>query len=121
MTDQVELWRAALAEFPVESCGRLDMSTTMSEPVIVGRVESDVVRYVYFKDGRECIVLGPLADHVAFRAADYDALATEKRERESKAAELIAAARAVSERWQRDFDFNETEMDRLRDALAGQP
>lgn len=68
-----EQWRGKMPDAPIKSCGRLDMATYMPDEVTVGRVTSDRVRYVYFEDGSECIVLGKLCDYVAFRAADYDA------------------------------------------------
>lgn len=64
-------WREAVAARPVKSCGRLDMHTYLPEPVTVGRVTSDRVRYVYFEDGTEVVVLGDYADDVAFHAADW--------------------------------------------------
>jgi hypothetical protein len=71
--EQVRLWREAIRKPPpIKHCGRLDLSTTLADPIIAGRVESDVIRYVYFTDGEEVICVGDLADHVAFRAADYD-------------------------------------------------
>jgi hypothetical protein len=72
--DQNTKWREAMASQPIESCGRLDMETFLPDPVKVGRVESDRIRYVYFADKSECVVVGNLCDFVAFRAADYDSL-----------------------------------------------
>ena len=74
----VQEWREQMREYPVKSCGRLDMATYMPDEVTVGRVTSDRVRYVYFEDGSEVICLGQLCDHVAFRAADYAATVAAK-------------------------------------------
>jgi hypothetical protein len=52
-------------------CGRLDMNTWLTEEVEVGRVRSDVVRYVYFEDSKEVIVLGQRADEIAYAASKY--------------------------------------------------
>ena len=81
------LWREQIAAKPIKSCGHLGMHTYLPSPARVGRVESDVVRYVYFEDASECIVLGQLSDYVAFRAADYGAVAAE---RDAARAELAA-------------------------------
>lgn len=70
-------WRAKMGNAPIQSCGRLDMRTWLPEPVRVGRVESDAIRYVYFEDGAEVVVLGDRADFVAFSAADHAALMAE--------------------------------------------
>ena len=70
-------WLAAIESKPVKSCGRLDMHTYLPEPATVGRVTSDRVRYVYFEDDTESVVLGDSADHVAFRAFDYERLRRE--------------------------------------------
>lgn len=70
-------WRSQMPEKPIDSCGRLDMDTHLCEPATVGRVTSDRVRYVYFADGEECIVLGEWCDFVAFRAADYDTIVSD--------------------------------------------
>lgn len=83
MDEQKKKWREQMKDAPIKSCGRLDGATYLCSAVTVGRVESDVVRYVYFEDGREVICVGELADFVAFRAADYfdaieDAVAAER-------------------------------------------
>ena len=64
-------WRKQMASAPIKSCGRLDMSTSLPDEETLGRVTSDRVRYVYFEDGSECIVLGKFCDFVAFQAADH--------------------------------------------------
>ncbi len=64
-------WRDHIEDAPIKSCGRLDLSTELLEAVTVGRVTSDRIRYVYFEDGEECVVLGEHCDFVAFKAADY--------------------------------------------------
>lgn len=70
-TPRDEEWEASLGELGPMSCGRLDMSTSLMEPVRVGRVESDQVRYIYHADGTESIVLGRYCDQVAYAAARY--------------------------------------------------
>lgn len=65
---------ASLAKLPPWKCGRIDLNTSLTEPVRVGRVESDVVRYIYFDDGEEVIVLGQRADEMAYAASRYRAL-----------------------------------------------
>ena len=72
-------WRKKVQDYPIKSCGRLDMSTYLPEEVTLGRVASDRVRYVYFEDGTECIVLGKYCDQVAFRAADWTPPAPKER------------------------------------------
>lgn len=69
-----EKWEAALSKLPPWKCGRIDMHTYLIEPVTVGRVTSDIVRYIYFEDGQEVIVLGQRADEVAYAASKYRAL-----------------------------------------------
>lgn len=64
-------WDAQMEAQPIKSCGRLDMSTYMPTEETLGRVTSDRVRYVYFEDAPEAIVLGTMCDHVAYRAAAW--------------------------------------------------
>lgn len=101
MTDEERLaqWRkdARDPDYAITSCGRLDLSTTLPGYIEAGRVYSDRVRYVYFEphpkskeEDRECIVVGTLCDHVAFRAADYDAM----RERAERAEAHLGHIRA---------------------------
>lgn len=71
------------------------MSTYLPEPVTVGRVTSDRVRYVYFEDGTEVIVLGLYADDVAFRAADYDAVISDLRAKLERACDLLVEATTI--------------------------
>jgi len=70
--DADRLWDEQCAAAPIRSCGRLDMSTYTPTEETLGRVASDRVRYVYFEDGSECIVLGTMCDHVAYRAARWE-------------------------------------------------
>lgn len=72
--EQRDLWAKKTHDLEVTHCGRLDLSTSMPDEVSLGRVTSDRVRYVYFGDGSECIVLGKFCDHVAFRAWEYQRL-----------------------------------------------
>lgn len=126
--EQTALWREQIAAKPIKSCGRLDMHTYLPSPARVGRVKSDVVRYVYFEDGSECIVLGQLADCVAFRAADYGAVVAERdaaraeneglrgllvaakdsqlAEREAASAELAAVMQLAVDKWLDDEEGN---------------
>lgn len=83
-------WRSQMPEKPIDSCGRLDMGTHLCEPATVGRVTSDRVRYVYFADGKECIVLGEWCDFVAFRAADYDTIVSDNERLRADIARLVA-------------------------------
>ncbi len=69
--EEIEQWRKQMHDKPIKSCGRLDLCTYLPEPAKVGRVKSDCVRYVYFEDGSECVVLGDGCDFVAYRAADW--------------------------------------------------
>ena len=64
-------WEAALKAMPIKSCGRLDLHTFLVDTATVGRVSSDRVRYVYFEDGSECVVLGGNCDLVAYASANY--------------------------------------------------
>lgn len=90
-----EKYIAAMKKLPPFKCGRLDMNTYMSEPVTVGRVTSDIVRYVYFEDGQEVIVLGQRADEVAYAASKYQALLTAA-ERVEELEALLREARRVT-------------------------
>lgn len=90
---QEQEWRDSIEKYPIKSCGRLDMQTSMPSEVTVGRVTSDRVRYVYFEDGSEVICLGKLCDYVAFKAADYTRVVAEK---DARIAELEEACRAVA-------------------------
>lgn len=96
-------WRSQMPEKPIDSCGRLDMNTHLCEPATVGRVTSDRVRYVYFADGEECIVLGEWCDFVAFRAADYDTIVSDNERLRAEIARLTAEAErhrmTEEERW----------------------
>lgn len=83
----------ALEKLPRFKCGRLDLNTYLAEPVKVGRVESDVVRYIYFDDGAEVLVLGQRADEIAFAAAQYHELRAS-----------LTAARAELERVHAEHD-----------------
>lgn|GEM_PF-3926562 len=76
-TDPDPKWDASLAALPPWKCGRLDISTWLTEPVQAGRVLSDVVKYVYFEGGEEVIVVGKHADSIAYAAAQYRRLAAE--------------------------------------------
>lgn len=69
--ERKQQWVESCKETPIRSCGRLDMHTYLPDEVTVGRVTSDRIRYVYFEDGTEVVVLGKYADQVAFRAADW--------------------------------------------------
>jgi hypothetical protein len=71
-----EMYLAAMAKLPPFHSGRLAMNTWLPEPVRVGRVESDIVRYIYFEDSQEVIVLGQRADEIAFAASEYVPLKT---------------------------------------------
>lgn len=99
MSEELNKWREAMRRTEIRSCGRLDMATYMPENETLGRVTSDRVRYVYFEDGSECIVLGKFCDHVAFRAADYDAriaqLEAELQEQRVRAVELRAERESI--------------------------
>ena len=99
MDEQKKKWREQMKDAPIKSCGRLDGATYLCSEVTVGRVESDVVRYVYFEDGREVICVGELADFVAFRAADYfDAIedaVTDERERIAREIEALPRTHSV--------------------------
>ncbi len=64
-------WDQGIIDLPIKSCGRLDAHTYLPEPTTVGRVTSDRVRYVYFEDGTEVIVLGAYCDEVAYAATQY--------------------------------------------------
>lgn len=100
----------SLNEMPRFKCGRLDMNTYLPDPVRVGRVESDVVRYIYFDDGEEVIVLGQRADEVAFAAAQYHALTARADRAETRVVE-IEAERAETEA---RLSSAEAEVERLR-------
>lgn len=78
--EQRNQWLEACDALPIKSCGRLDMATWLVEPVTVGRVTSESVRYVYFDDGAEVVVLGTRCDEVAFCAAEYTRLRALTRE-----------------------------------------
>lgn len=66
-----DAWRDSMEQHPIESCGELDVATTLTGKVTVGRVSSAIIRYVYFEDGSEVVCVGAFADFVAFQAADY--------------------------------------------------
>lgn len=66
-----EKWEQSLLGLPIESCGRLDMHSFLPDPQTVGRVTSDQVRYVYFENGEEVIVIGKNCDEVAYAAMRY--------------------------------------------------
>lgn len=102
--DQYQQWRDAMPSQPIKSCGRLDMATYLPDPVTVGRMESDRIRYVYFADESECVVVGGLCDFVAFRAADYDKLAAQLAAVTAQRDELLRAAKAVQELLGDDLD-----------------
>jgi hypothetical protein len=85
MSDDMEQrYAAALAKLPPWRCGRLDLNTYLPEPATVGRVTSDVVRYVYFEDGQEVVVLGQRADEIAYAASKYRELLAESGRRETE-------------------------------------
>lgn len=75
-----EKYVAALAELPPWKCGRIDLNTYLPEPATVGRVTSDIVRYIYFEDGQEVIVLGQRADEIAYAASKYRSLLAQRPE-----------------------------------------
>ena len=70
-TDMERRYVEVLAKLPDWKCGRLDINTYLPEAVRVGRVESDIVRYIYFEDGQEVVVIGKRADEMAFAASQY--------------------------------------------------
>ena len=70
-------WNEQIQQYPIKSCGRLDMATYLPGDVEVGRVTSDRIRYVYFEDGTEVVCIGSLCDHVAYRASTHAELEAE--------------------------------------------
>lgn len=106
-----EAWREQIAARPPASCGRLDMHTYLAEPAVAGRITNDRVRYVYFDDEQEVIVVGNYADAVAFCAADWKV-------QRALVADLLAACEAACH----GFDcgealFDKEEWEGMRAAL----
>ena len=122
MDEQKKKWREQMKDAPIKSCGRLDGATYLCSEVTVGRVESDVVRYVYFEDGREVICVGELADFVAFRAADYfDAIEDAVTAERDRIAREIEALHKENSELRGEVGELRSEFDRIVESVAQLP
>ncbi len=109
-------YEAALDKLPTWKCGRLDMNTYLPKPAQVGRVESDIVRYIYFEDDAEVVVLGQRADEMAYAAAHYRRLKAALLSRDAEVARLREALVRAREDLEATFGWSQHDIRALRAA-----
>lgn len=96
---QRQKYLEAIDKLPPWNCGRIDMDTYIPTPVEVGRVKSDQVRYIYFDDKVECVVVGPRCDHMAFAAGEYRTMQATITALRAEVERLTESLRELQERY----------------------